>query len=297
MPESRDNMNNTATEPLSRATINGIDYAWIEQGEGPLVLLLHGFPDTAHGYQALMQQLAAAGYRAVAPFLRGYHPTGLAADGDYSMLALAGDVLALMDYFSPEPALVIGHDWGGLAAGTAANMQPQRFRKLVYMCIPHMHGSQFSWAQLQKSWYVLFFQLPSVPERVVARNTYHFIDRLYRNWSPNWDFTAEDTAAIKRSLSAPGCLPAALAYYRALIRGTSAELREIMSRQTSVATLVVYGEVDGSIGRDQFTTIASCFSGEVSVLAMPGVGHFPQREASNVLAQKVLEFFTDGDIR
>jgi pimeloyl-ACP methyl ester carboxylesterase len=70
-----------------------------------------------------------------------------------------------------------------------------------------------------------------------------------------------------------------------------------MSRQTSVATLVVYGEVDGSIGRDQFTAIASCFSGEVSVLAMPGVGHFPQREASDVLAQKVLEFFTDGDIR
>lgn len=289
-------MNSSADEQIYRAEINGIDYAWIEQGEGPLVLLLHGFPDTPYGYQALMQQLAGAGYRAVAPFLRGYHPTGLAPDGDYSMLAVAGDVLALMDYFSPEPVIVMGHDWGGLAAGTAANIQPQRFRKLVYMCIPHMHASQFSWAQLKKSWYVLFFQLPAVPERMVARNAYHFIDRLYRNWSPNWDFSAQDTAAVKRSLSMPGCLPAALGYYRGLIRGASAEQREIMSRQTSVDTLVVYGEVDGSVGSDQFTAIASCFSGEVRVLAMPGVGHFPQREDTAGLAQNVLEFFADSDI-
>jgi pimeloyl-ACP methyl ester carboxylesterase len=287
-------MNHSQDNTLQRAMINGIDYAWLEQGEGPLVLLLHGFPDTAHGYEPLMQQLAAVGYRAVAPFMRGYHPTGLAADGDYSMVALAGDVLALLDYFSDEPAFVIGHDWGAFAAGAAANMQPARFRKLVYMCVPHLHRPRFSWAQLKKSWYVLFFQLPGIPERQVARNHYAFIDRLYRSWSPNWEFSAADTAAVKLALSEPGSLAAALGYYRAMIRGAGAGQREILSRQTTVPSMLVYGELDGCIGSDQFRSIDNCFTGGLTIHAMPGVGHFPQREASAELAKKVLAFFAES---
>ena len=258
------------------------------------MLLLHGFPDTAYGYEPLMQQLAAAGYRAVAPFMRGYHPTGLAPDGDYSIVALAGDVLALLDYFSKDPAVVIGHDWGAFAAGAAANMQPARFRKLVYMCVPHMHQPRLTRAQLRKSWYVLFFQLPGIPERQVARNDYAFIDRLYRSWSPTWDFSAADTAAVKLALSAPGSLAAALGYYRAMIRGASAGQRKILARQTTVPAMVVYGELDGCIGSDQFRSIDNCFAGELTLLGLPGVGHFPQREASAELAKNVLDFLADS---
>lgn len=273
------------------ALINGIQFSWLEQGEGPLVLLLHGFPDTPQGYESIMAALATAGYRAVAPYMRGYHPTGPAPDGDYSVPALGRDVLALLDHFSDQPALVIGHDWGGFAAGAAAVKRPERIRKLVYMCVPHLGHPRFSLAQLRKSWYVLFFQLPAIPERRVARNHYAFIDRLYRAWSPRWNFSAADTAAVKKSLVHPGSLAAALGYYRAMAHSLTGQQRKESAARITVPTLVVCGEVDACVGRDQFSGIEAGFSDQVAVQCLPGVGHFPQREASAQLSALVLEFF------
>lgn len=274
----------------SRVRANGIDFAFIERGSGPLVLCLHGFPDTAHSYDAVLPDLADAGFRVVAPFLRGYSPSSAPADGDFSVPALARDVIALIDAFGEKTAHVIGHDWGGFAAYTAANLAPERIGKVVCCSVPHMHAAPLSLAQLRKSWYVFFFQLPSWPERRVARNDFAFVDRLYRDWSPNWRTTAADLAPVKRSLAAPGGVRNALAYYRAMISGSTRAQREVMSRVTSVPALVFAGEVDGSVGLEQFRDTARCYSQLDELVSMPGVGHFPHRERPAAFAERTIAF-------
>lgn len=279
------------SETYRHVMLNGIDFAYIDVGDGPAVLCLHGFPDTAHSFDAITPALVAAGYRVIAPFLRGYAPTSLAADGDYSMLAVARDVLAWIDWLGGGPLRVIGHDWGAFAAYTAANIAPQKFEQLALMCVPHMHATTFTLAQMRKSWYVMFFQLPRIPERVVPRQDFRFIDRLYAAWSPGWNCSDDAARPVKRSLARPENLAAALGYYRSMIMGASREQREVMSRRTAVETLYFCGEDDGSVGVEQFSRVDECFAQPVELVCMPGVGHFPHRERPAEVARRLARFF------
>lgn len=273
-------------------TANEVDFAYIAAGEegAPLVLCLHGFPDSAHSWDGTLPVLAAQGYRVVAPFMRGYWPSSIPEDGDYSCTALGKDVLALISVLGYENAIVIGHDWGGFAAYTAANLAPEKVSKLIVMTVPHMANPQRSWAQLKRSWYVLFFQMPWLPERAVAKNSYQFIDRLYRDWCPNWPQSEWQLAPVKRSLSAPGSLAAALGYYRHMIRGAKKSVYEVMARQTSVPSLWLIGEADGSIGPELHEGIESAFSGYFDKLSLPTVGHFMHREEPEPVHEKILAF-------
>jgi pimeloyl-ACP methyl ester carboxylesterase len=278
------------TLPVKHIEVNGQPLAYLELGEGPLVVCLHGFPDSAYSYELMLPVLAAAGYRAVAPFLRGYYPSGLAVDNDYSIPAVAGDVLGLITALGEERASVIGHDWGGFSAYTAANIAPERIDKLVVMAVPHMRQGNTSLAQLKKSWYVMLFQLPWLPERLVRRDNFEFIDQLYRDWSPNWDEAEFALQPVKQALSAPGGLSAALAYYRALIRGSNKPDREIMSRQVSVPSLWIAGEVDGSVGLDQFEGLEAAFTDRFELLIVDKAGHFVHREAPDLVHNSLVAF-------
>ncbi|WP_372798770.1 alpha/beta fold hydrolase [Litorivivens sp.] len=273
-----------------RLSVNGIELAYLEQGSGPLVLCLHGFPDTAHSFDELLPVLAAAGYRAVAPFMRGYYPSEIPADGDYAITTLARDALALIDALGEKSAIVIGHDWGGFAAYTAANIAPEKVSKLVVIAVPHMVATANSFAQLRRSWYVWFFQLPWLPEKRVARNNFAFIDRLYRAWSPNWPVNKYDLSPLKAALAAPGGLQAALGYYRRMIRGASRDVYDVMSTITTVPALWFVGEADGSIGPEVFANTAEACSGPFELVSYPGVGHFVHREAAPEFHSKLLAF-------
>ena len=177
------------TEP-QRVQANGIDIAYLEAGpaDGPLALCLHGFPDHAPTWHHLMPELAAAGYHAVAPWLRGYSPTGLAPDGNYQVAAVALDALALADELGADrDAVLIGHDWGAIAAYTAVGHRPERFSKLVTMAVPHQAALMARFlstpAQLKRSWYIFFFQTP-LAELIVPGDDFAVIDMLWRDWSP-----------------------------------------------------------------------------------------------------------------
>src|SRR5438067_382449 len=115
---------------------NGLKFAYLEEGSGPLVLMLHGFPDTAHTWDDLRPRIAVSGYRAVSPFLRGYHPSAI-PDRDTDQETLARDPLALIDALGAPDAIVIGHDWGASAAYGAAALGPERVKKLIVVAIPH----------------------------------------------------------------------------------------------------------------------------------------------------------------
>ena len=117
-------------------TANGLEFHYLEEGDGPLVLLLHGFPDTPHTWDSLRPVIAARGYRAVSPFLRGYAPTEIPAT-DPDAETLGRDVLGLIEAFGEESAIVIGHDWGALSAYSAATLEPERVEALLVVAIPH----------------------------------------------------------------------------------------------------------------------------------------------------------------
>lgn len=276
-------------------TANGVRFAYHQAGSGPLVLCLHGFPDTAQGYAHLLPRLAAAGFHAVAPYLRGYAPSGLAPDNDYSAPALARDVLALIDAFGAQDAIVIGHDWGAYAAYCAANLDATRIRRLVLMSVPHIGGAVQSIRQLRRSWYIWFFQLSGLPERSVARDDYAFIDRLYRDWSPGWAVTAADLQPVKQALAAPGGMAAAIGYYRAMFRGSNRQSWALLAAKTSVPTLMLSGAQDGAVGIEVFGRSQEAFSGPFEFHLLPGVGHFPQREAPDLLWTRLQPFLqADG---
>ena len=219
---------------------NGVEFGFLEAGNGPLALCLHGFPDSAHTWRHLLPALADAGFHAVAPFMRGYAPTSLAPDGAYDLDVLAADAVALHEALGgDEGAVLIGHDWGAEAAYGAAARAPRRWRKVVAIGVPpsslddRMLGD---YDQLRRMFYAFFFQTPGA-EVVVAADDMAFLDRLWRDWSP--DYRAdEDLPQVKRCLRDPANLAAAIGYYRAGASGAEGSDPAVppSPRSTSTAT-------------------------------------------------------------
>lgn len=275
---------------------NGLEFAFLELGEGPLVLCLHGFPDRAESFVPLLRALANAGYRAVAPYLRGYAPSGFAPDGDYSIGLLAQDVIALIDHFGADRASVVGHDWGAVAGYAAANLRPDRVDRLVTAAVPHLRRFLLrpTFAQLSRSSYMLAFQWPNA-ERKLMSNDFADLERRISRWSPGWMFAQQDWwIALKSAFREPRRLSAALAYYRALGRLlVDADLWRLATAPVSVPTRVIYGSRDGCIGAEMFANQDHLFTAGLDLQRVEA-GHFMHQERPDEFARLVIEFLTPG---
>jgi pimeloyl-ACP methyl ester carboxylesterase len=281
------------TERLQSVRANGIDFAYFERGSGPLVLCLHGFPDIAHSFRPLLDALAGAGYRAVAPCMRGYAPSGIPADGDYRVITLGRDVLALIDALGGAPAFVVGHDWGAAATYAAATLDPTRVRAIVTAAVPHLRRFLLGATprQLRRSRYMGFFQLRGIAERAVRRDDLAYVDALVREWSPGWDYATEDFRALKDNLRDPARLAAALGYYRALpIALLQRESWRLLLKNVPVPARVICGARDGCIGREMFGAHERYFSAGYELVEIVGAGHFMHLEAPGEFADAVLAF-------
>src|SRR5215472_5682299 len=169
-----------------RVQANGVTFHYLEAGRGPLVLCLHGFPDNAHTYDDLLPVLARAGFRGVAPFMRGYAPTTPAPDGRYQSVLLAQDAAALVTALGAERAFLVGHDWGATATYGAAVLAPDRIERIVTIGAAHpgaVRGALASNYERHKGiWHAYFFQMPFA-EQVVAADDFAFLDRWWRDAS------------------------------------------------------------------------------------------------------------------
>ena len=248
------------SHPITTSTVtaNGVDFTFLECGSGPLALCLHGFPDSAHSWRHLMPALAEAGYRAVAPFTRGYAPTSVPADGLFQTGALSADANALHAALGAGPdAVLIGHDWGAPSVYGAAASAPERWSKVVGMAVPPGGAMNVAFvtnlAQIKRSWYMFFFQHP-LADMVVPANDLAFIDLLWADWSPGFS-AAGDIANVKDCLRDPAHLAAALGYYRATL-GAGARSPEYDAIQAAGSgplpqpTLYLHGRNDGCIGAE-----------------------------------------------
>ena len=280
------------------ADLGDVRLHYLEAGDGPLVLCLHGFPDHAPTFRPLLEDLAAAGFRAVAPFMRGYAPSTVEAS-TYESAALAGDVLGLVDALGDGPAGVVGHDWGGIAAQHAAVLAPERISRLVTIAIPH--AKAFAEAlrsdpdQLRRSWYEFLFLADGFAERVVSHDAFAFIDRLVAEWSPGGTLEPEDWEAIRRTLGSPGVLTAALAYYRCAFLAARRDpvLAEAAARWADpvpVPTLAVVGADDGCIPPAVSARQEQYFPGGYRREVIPGAGHWPHREAPDVVTPLIVDW-------
>ena len=194
---------------------NGLNFHYLEMGEGPLALCLHGFPDHAYSFRHLLPDLAGAGFRAVAPFMRGYAPTEAPEDGNYRAVLLARDAVALVDALGGGQAYLIGNDWGAGAVIGASVLAPEKVNKLVIIASGRVDEElAMDYWYLRGTWHFYFFQMPFA-ERAVAHNDYAYVEQWWRDASPEWEIPASALESIRETFRKPGVVEAALGYYRA----------------------------------------------------------------------------------
>ena len=282
---------------MNYLSANGLRFAYLEQGVGPLVVLLHGFPDTAHTWSHQMPALAAAGYRVVAPFLRGYAPTEIPPNGYYDKATLASDVAALIDSLGGgAPVRLVGQDWGAITSYAVLAARPELVHRAVVMAVPHpaeVSKSLLLPKHVQRSFHWWFFQLPHLPEKALAENDFAFIDYLWHYWTSAGYSDVEHIAGIKHMLKQPGVLAATLGYYRAMfdtqkMDAALASLRLAMERKITVPTLALCGADD--LRAELMTDQAQHFSGEYHFELVAGAGHFLHREKPAQVTQLVLDW-------
>lgn len=276
---------------------NGIDFAYLEEGSGPLVLLLHGFPDSAGSWSHQLPALAAAGFRAVAPNLRGYPPSEIPVDGYYDRATLAADIADLIHQLGDGKRVhLIGQDWGAVIAYAVLAGFPESIERAVVMAVPHpgaVATSIFDPRHVHHSFHWWFFQLPGLPEQALAANDFAFIDYLWHYWSAPGHEDSAHVADIKRMLAEPGALTATLGYYRAMFDQNTSDphleaLRQSINRPISVPTLALCGGVDprAELMQDQ----AQYFTGEYRFERVAGAGHFLHRERPADVNRLILDW-------
>ena len=280
---------------------NGLDFHYLEAGKGPLALCLHGFPDSPYTYRYLLPELENAGYRAVAPFMRGYAPTSVAANGDYSTKTLAADVNALHTALGGGgDAVLIAHDWGAVAAFGALAEEEKNWRRSVIEAVPPLavFGEiAFSYEQIKRSFYFWFFQMV-VSDGIVPAGDLAFIDGLWGDWSPGYD-AKEDLANVKNCLRDPANLKAAMGYYRDLFDAKTFGTPDAMNAQGAAwgrpvpqPVLYLHGKNDGCIALDAgpAAKIKALIGKGSEVELVPDVGHFLHVEKPKIVNAKILKF-------
>ena len=277
---------------------NGMKFGCLEAGEGPLVICLHGFPDTPHSFKPLLASLASAGYHALAPFMRGYAPTGFASDECYQTAALGEDVLALIGAAGASQATLIGHDWGALAAYAAAVMSPATISRLVTMAVPYGPGLLARLiadpVQQRRSWYMYLLASP-LGAAALAQDDFALVERLWADWSPAFRLGETAMHQIKTCFRTPGVAQAAAAYYKHVFHPELHDpARRAMQSRVNTATidmpaLYLHGVLDGCIGCD-IETDRSLYTAGMQAGLVQGAGHFLHVEKPDLVNPLILDF-------
>jgi pimeloyl-ACP methyl ester carboxylesterase len=268
-----------------RASAHGQTFVYRDSGEGPLVVLLHGFPDTPGGWGGTAAALNAAGYRTVVPYLRGYHPETIVPGRGYGRDELGEDPIRLLDALGEQSAVLVGHDWGAALVYGAAASAPERVRAVCAVAIPHPNTLKPNFSLLWGGRHFVTLRLPT-GTWLARRADFAYLDTLMRRWAPRWigeerDATLSD---VKHAFSDPAVLDGALAYYRASRPGRAPRLTQ--------PALFVGGTTD-IVPRELFDQTDSYCDGPCEVLIIEGAGHWPHRENA-ALFERHLTAFLDA---
>ncbi len=278
------------------ANVNGIRMHYVERGSGPLVILLHGFPEFWYSWRHQIEALSRR-FHVVAPDQRGYNltekPHGVAA---YKIENLTADIAALIRHLGEESAVIVGHDWGGGVAWSFAMEYPQMARRLIVLNCPHpaaMARGLRTPRQLAKSWYMFFFQIPVVPEFGIRFHNFEVLERSLRvgTVKPNV-FSDDDIRAYKEALAQPGALTSTINWYRAAIRGGLRRLGPVPV--IAAKTLLIWAEQDRFLGKE-LTYNLEQWVPDLTIKYIPGTSHWVQQEQPELVNQYMLAFLGDSE--
>ncbi|HTD20382.1 MAG TPA: alpha/beta hydrolase [Ktedonobacteraceae bacterium] len=269
---------------------NGIRMHYVTQGKGPLIVLLHGFPEFWYSWRYQLPFLAERGYTVVAPDLRGYNDTDKPRTG-YDVPTLLRDIAGLIKGLGQEKAVIVGHDWGGVLAWAFAMNYPHMTERLIVMNAPHPQAMQRAFRtlkQLRKSWYIFAFQLPWLPENALLRNNAYEIGRMLKGAAVQKSaFPNEVLATYQEAMSKPGAMTAALNYYRQLIQHPLRSTKNYAS--IGVPTLLIWGEQDIALGIE-LTYGLEQWVPNIQIKRIPDSGHWVQQEKPELVNTLVAEF-------
>jgi pimeloyl-ACP methyl ester carboxylesterase len=269
--------------------------------DGSLALLLHGFPDTAWTWRHVGPRLAAGGWRVVAPFSRGYAPTGLPADGSYQLGALVHDVVGLHAALAASgDALLVGHDWGAMTAYSVSAFAPDLFPRIVAMSVPPLPtlqrvfrgpgAARLGLRQARNSWYIAANQVPGLSERAF----WPLVRRLWADWSPGYDAEV-DLRHLAAALPNIARRRAAISYYRAMAQpwrrssGYAAEQATFLAAPC-VPTLYMHGDRDGALLPEAGREVAADLAPGSKAMMVAAAGHFLHLEQPSTVAEAILRF-------
>lgn len=262
------------------ATIGMMEFTYADEGpaDGPVVLLLHGFPQDHRSWDAIASDLVEHEYRTIRPDQRGYSSGARPEDvGAYRLASLTGDAWALLDALGVEHAHVVGHDWGGMVAWAMAAQHPERLLSLTVLSTPHpaAFADSLRGTQALKSWYMGLIQVPRVAEAALRPG-----GRLWAGMMRG--LPAESRERYTRAASDPAALRAMLAWYRAMPRDMARP--SIRWRPIDVPTLYVWGRRDPALGESAARRTSHYVRGPYTFVILPNAGHWlPERAADDVL--------------
>jgi pimeloyl-ACP methyl ester carboxylesterase len=276
-----------------RAQLNGVELHWVEQGSGPLIVLLHGFPENWWSWRHQFDALASAGFRVVAPDLRGYNESQ--QQGPYDIDTLAADIRALIEHLGEKSAGIVGHDWGGGLAWHFAAMHPDATRAIAVLNAPHpapfQKALRSNLRQIWRSWYMFFFLLPWLPEWFCLRRDAAWMRAFYET-STSDGFSREELEPIFEAIRKPGAIGVAVDYYRAAVwRG----LRQGSSFQhyapVQAPALLLWGMKDRWLDFHNLVPGTERWVPKLRVQQFPQGHHFIQVELKDAVNLQLREFF------
>jgi pimeloyl-ACP methyl ester carboxylesterase len=274
------------------AELGDVRLHYVEAGQGPLVVLLHGFPEFWYAWRQQIEPLAAAGFHVVAPDMRGYNtsstPEGVHA---YDTGPLTGDIRDLIHERGAETAMLAGHDWGGSVAWATAMAHPEVVDRLAILNAAHprkLSEGLHHPGQLRRSWYFFFFDLPDLPESVVQANRWHFFRHFLRDARPA--FTPEQTDRYIEAWSQPGAATGMINYYRSSVR-TPPKQAAAAIRPIKAPTLVIWGERDRYLNPDLAEPHSDDVPNLVGVERLPNASHWVHHDEADRVTQLLTGFF------
>jgi pimeloyl-ACP methyl ester carboxylesterase len=274
------------------ADLSDVRLHYVEAGEGPLVVLLHGFPEFWYGWRLQIKALAAAGFRVVAPDMRGYNlssrPKGIR---HYDIEKLAGDVRDLVHERGAQSALLAGHDWGGSVAWATAMAHPEVVDRLAILNAAHprkLSQGLHHPGQLRKSWYFFFFALSDLPDAIVHANNWHFFRHFLHDARPA--YTEEEMARYIEAWSQPGAASGMINYYRSSVR-TPAKKAEAAIHPIKAPTLVIWGQRDAYLGEELAEPEHDDVPNLERVERLPDASHWVHHDEAERVTQLLTSFF------
>jgi pimeloyl-ACP methyl ester carboxylesterase len=274
------------------ADIGDVQLHYVEAGDGPLVILLHGFPEFWYGWRRQIEPLAKAGFRVVAPDMRGYNLSSRPDEVDaYDTGKLATDIRELIHERGAGSAMLVGHDWGGTAAWVTAMNHPEVVDRLAILNAAHprkLSQGLHHPGQLKKSWYFFFFDLPDVPETVVHANHWHFFRNFLRDARPA--YTDEEIAHYVEAWSQPGASTGMINYYRSSVR-TPPRKAEAALKPIDAPTLVIWGERDHFLGQELAEPEHDDVPNLDRVERLPDASHWVHHDEADRVTQLLTDFF------